>query len=328
MDVTRGFAIFLVITYHGGTILTRFVEPIPEAIAWAGDFFAPFRMPLLMFLSGMLLYRSLSKSTRVYFLGKLRSIGWPYLVWTAISLTVTAQWSLWALSRIPIVPPTYLWYLWFLLAFYALAWVIARVGINFAYVAAAAAIAAAFAPEEHRISRFLFLFAFFCLGHWYQSQAWPHSIGRQWRTLVAVACAAVVIAAGLLAVASPEALRYKAAYIWAPLAGIALVLAVAPGIQPKGIGLPLKLVGLNSIVFYVSHFGAIWICYWWLAHLGASAPFFFYAIGVAFAFAVGWLLSKARQNRAIDALFVFPARSKSRVDTTVLPTADPLRGSP
>ncbi len=60
MDQVRGLATVLVVAYHAKTVLGRFVPDVPDALGVALELFEPFRMPLLVFLSGTLLSRSLA----------------------------------------------------------------------------------------------------------------------------------------------------------------------------------------------------------------------------------------------------------------------------
>src|SRR3546814_1466727 len=46
--------------------------------------FSPFRMPLLMFVSGFLLPAALRKSTETYLVRKVATLLYPYMLWTLI----------------------------------------------------------------------------------------------------------------------------------------------------------------------------------------------------------------------------------------------------
>ena len=85
MDALRGAAVLLVVVWHVSSIP---YDTIPPGISWVNDFLSVFRIPMLMFLSGLLLDRSLTKRTREYVGGKLRRIAWPLLVWSGVLLLV------------------------------------------------------------------------------------------------------------------------------------------------------------------------------------------------------------------------------------------------
>ena len=55
-----GAAILLLLIWHASAIPVLLGLPMPDAIRLANAFFLPYRMPTLMFLSGMLLARTLA----------------------------------------------------------------------------------------------------------------------------------------------------------------------------------------------------------------------------------------------------------------------------
>ncbi|WP_150307282.1 acyltransferase family protein [Planctomonas psychrotolerans] len=304
MDQLRGLAIVLVITFHAQVNLDTFAETVPQSLSIGFDFFEPFRMPLLMFLSGMLLTRSLAKPARGYFLGKLRGIGWPYLLWSLVFLAVSARLTIDTLARIPLVPPTYLWYLWFLLAYYAIAWLMVKWHIPM-WVGLAVALIGAFGPDVFRASRFCFLFLFFVLGHLYSAHRERVSLENHRGWLLPVSLATVAVFGVASAWGAP--LLYDPVFVIAPLGGIVLGLLLAPSSAPGVVRRALGWIGRDSIVFYVTHFVALWIAGWWLVRSGVTDPWIHYFVTVTTAFAVGWALTWARnRNRFADALFRFP----------------------
>ncbi|RHZ90307.1 acyltransferase, partial [Cereibacter sphaeroides] len=79
MDFLRGLSVLLVVVLHANTANIG-----GETVGWWAEVnrhLTPFRMPLLMFMSGMLLYRSLAKPLPVYIWGKFAAIAWPLAVW-------------------------------------------------------------------------------------------------------------------------------------------------------------------------------------------------------------------------------------------------------
>ncbi len=88
MDLLRGGAIVLVLALHA-TLMVEWhhVEPWP-ALAWINLAFTPYRMPMLMLLSGLMLDRSMRKGWARHYQGKLDRMVWPPLVWAVITHAV------------------------------------------------------------------------------------------------------------------------------------------------------------------------------------------------------------------------------------------------
>lgn len=124
MDGLRGLAVVAVVLLHAE--LTA--GPLPW-LAAVNQALEPYRMPLLMALSGMLLARSLAKGARRHLAGKARAILWPYLVWATLDLGHVVVDGLVAgeplppdLVRLAIYnPASYLWFLAFLFCYHVLA---------------------------------------------------------------------------------------------------------------------------------------------------------------------------------------------------------------
>lgn len=133
VDWLRGLAILFVVFHHAVVAFVVVGVSPPDWALVTNSVVSPYRMPMLMFLSGLLLDRSLRKPTRVYIAGKLRRIGWPYLVWTmgiivflvaASQLLGSGGYSIESILSLILDPRTYTWYLAYLLLYYLLALVV------------------------------------------------------------------------------------------------------------------------------------------------------------------------------------------------------------
>ena len=299
MDQVRGLAIVLVVAFHGRTVLRRFVPEVPPGLAEFTAFFAPFRMPLLMFLSGMLLTRSLAKPAPAYFLGKARGVAWPYLVWSTCFLLVAGT-EPGDLLSVLWSPPSYLWYLPYLLAYYAIAWATRGLHVPLPVAALVALVAASSSGPQQR---FAFLFVFFVAGHAYVQHRSRLSIGhrRAWAAAVGV-----VVLVGGLASATGVDLKYEPGSVVVPAAGVALCLLVAPHHTGGRVARALGHIGRESLVFFVSHFVTLWAVHRALAAANFDDALLAYALGVGLALATGLALAHGRRWRAVDALFQFP----------------------
>ncbi|HSV40260.1 MAG TPA: acyltransferase family protein, partial [Nocardioidaceae bacterium] len=117
MDSLRGLAIVLVVVFHADLEVAGATGSQLGVVHDVCELLGPVRMPLLMFLSGMLLTRSLAKGPRTYVVGKLEQIAWPYVVWSLLNLAqlkiqavVEGREMGWGwVWRLAYDPPTYHW---------------------------------------------------------------------------------------------------------------------------------------------------------------------------------------------------------------------------
>lgn len=306
MDVLRGVAIFCVVVLHAVNLAAMLSGVRTPAVL--EDFNAavmPYRMPMLFVLSGMLLTRALAKSPGRYYMGKVRSLIWPYLVWVNVYWLVTSPdgipgWDQW-------LGTSWLWYLFYLVVFYLVAPVLARAPVWLVPVVLWAASAAVPDPEW----TLLFLYAgYFFAGHliWACRERLRRFTSAQWTALGVVATASLSVAyvaqqhgAVFLVPLQREELLY------APLTviGIGGLVLIARRV-PLAWSRPARFLGRNSMVFYLTHFplqillanalGALLI--WdWRVHVG---------LGVVLSLLVGTCLVHLRRVRAVDWLFVMP----------------------
>ena len=84
IDYAKGIGIFLVVIGHvcrgltSGSILSPLVAKSIDQWIYA------FHMPIFFFLSGLLIQRSVSKSLEDFIIDKLKTIAYPYFVWSII----------------------------------------------------------------------------------------------------------------------------------------------------------------------------------------------------------------------------------------------------
>ena len=124
MDGLRGLAIVAVVVLHAELV----AGPVP-AVAALDAALAPYRMPLLVCLSGMLLQRSLAKGWRRHLRGKAEAVLWPYVVWAGLDTAHVLLDAAVLGERVPwewvpalaYAPHTYLWFLGHLFAYHLLA---------------------------------------------------------------------------------------------------------------------------------------------------------------------------------------------------------------
>lgn len=257
MDTLRGMAIVLVIFDHALYHATLSSDSVPEWIATLSLIFNPLRMPLMVFLSGMLLSPSLRKGAPDYLAGKTRNILYPYVLWSAIyvSLWVVAapfsgtphSWS--ELLMIPYAPQGHMWFLHNLFLFYLIMLAFRRVS---RLVMAALALAASGLVDFWYLDRFLFLLGFFALG--------DYAVQREELISRLLSNRAVVAAMTVLTLGMPVTvllletdLRYRIPSIPLAVGGIGVMILLAGRIGDKPSAALLRHIGRNSLPAYILH---------------------------------------------------------------------------
>jgi fucose 4-O-acetylase-like acetyltransferase len=310
MDALRGTAVFLVIFTHAVT-LSPVGAPRPlEVFALA---MAPFRVPSLMFLSGMLLPRSLERSRRVYLRGKVSRILWPYLVWSTITLVVTSFGTPGPnpLIELFVNPKSAMWYVGYLFVFYVVALFFRPAGRSWLLLVAATGLVLArladvtdprlvgdtTVPQRWFFTFFCFLAGDFLMRH---RERWLSGLTS---VPAVVVCALLALPALVLAGAG-WSVRYEPLYLVSSLAGIAAAIPFFRWLSGRALGRSAATIGRSSIVFYVTHWPVQLVAYHAAAALGMSNGLAIVAWNLAAALGVGfgvlWLRSRWG---AVDYLF-------------------------
>lgn len=321
MDFARGLCILLVILVHARPAVNVYATVVePAALDAFNLFFRPFRMAILMFLSGMLLHRSLGKPTGSYVSGKFTKIFWPFLIFSMVILLVSGNLTLINMLKVPISSPTLLWYLWFLVAFYMLALIFSRAGVPLWIVALLSLALVPVLPDFLRMPRFAFLFFFFLAGHLAMTlmirggpdanRLGPIRLGGWTAALGAV----LAVAGGYVSM-TQGGINYKPAYVWAPLGMALFMLSVAPLYRSSRATGWLEWIGSNSLVFYVIHFPVQILTAGVLVEFaGVHDPVVLIGSAVAAALMVSATVQVARtRSTRVAALFDFNLLRPSRV---------------
>lgn len=285
MDLLRGVAVILVVVLHAASIPMSTGSGSREWIL-ANRYLEPFRMPLLMFLSGMLLPRSLAKPLPQYLWGKYAAIVWPAVVWMVLYGVFVYRNGPFHLSYW--VTGDYLWFLLALGLCYAVAVLLRRVPFLLVSAAMFAVVVLVTVPSglPHKT---LYYGAFFFLGAWAGKhvERWTRA---PWMLVVALAVTAAVFShLGR----EDMALRmgtWQAAGI--SLLGLAVILWCAPRIPPSAVTRFFAWAGRSSIVVYVVHFPLLVIIHRVLArmevttlwHVGVTT-----VLGLALTLLMVWL---------------------------------------
>ncbi|MGO3886215.1 MAG: acyltransferase family protein [Mycetocola sp.] len=305
MDMFRGLAIVLVIFHHSVSVLDIYANGFHPWMRVVDNFVAPYRMPGLVFLSGLLVERSIAKGFVPYLAGKIRHIAWPYVIWCAIiAFVVGGGYSLSQFGHSFIYGRTGLWYLWFIFVYYLLMYAVRKVPIGFT-ISVALALATVL-PEEGRISRFAALFAFFALGVFISRHLKLFITLLEDRRLILV----TVPPAIALSYMSASGLDVKYDAVFAPwiLCGVLSLLFVCRALTNVAwIASPLSYVGRNSLIYYVVQWPLIVIITRTIVEVGIERSIVQQPIVFILALAGCTIMSlAAAHSRVVKSLFVMP----------------------
>ncbi|GAA2172551.1 hypothetical protein GCM10009846_10970 [Agrococcus versicolor] len=310
MDGLRGLAIVLIVELHASAIMRMHgINPSP-VLEWLDVAVYPFRIPLLMLLSGMLLPASLAKGPRRYLVGKARTILWPYAVWSLLLVLAYdfVPWS--SLLDAILAPSSHLWFLQALLVAYLAALALRRVptwASALGAFAAAGALRLVDLPEwaaQMQPERLLTMLGYFLVGallrrHWDVAERW---LRRAWVLAVLVAGAVGLVAISL---APGVRLSYTMAQ-YAPLVVMGALALVAIALRLRWTSPPARLlraIGRDSIVFYVTHWFVVMAVLWPLWLVPDFVPLDVHLLAVAAALLAGgvvaWLSHRVRVVRLL-----------------------------
>lgn len=307
MDTLRGGAIVLVVCWHSAGILALFEHDVPTWLVAVNELFASYRMPTLMFLSGMLLNASLRKRLPVYYSGKARRILWPFLLWNAIHWLVffAPQYGLPIWSKL-LWTTSYLWFLLYILSYYLLAPLLKRVPAWVLVVVPF--VASEFFADSTNNRRFLFLAGFFFLGRLVSENRalFDRVLASRWLWLLVPPVLAFSIAFATL---GPW--RYHGALAVFSVAGILLAIKLAQLVSVGAATRAIEFIGRNSIVFYVSHFPTI-VGVIFLSSLVSLPTAVVIPLSFAVAMLVGTALAHLSSAPPASWLFVAPQLGRRR----------------
>lgn len=303
MDALRGVAVLLVILTHTGTMPrgldAEFTSPTLLAVTGA---FHTLRMPLLVFLSGVLLPRSLSKPLGVYARGKLERILWPFLVWMVILALALG-------SPESIVSAEYwrggAWHLWFLwvLLFCYLVGPLARIVPPVLLAVGLFALLLGEAGGPRDLLRPLYWGVYFFLGaaagrHLHRIRAAPGALALL--ALVLALLAALAHTTGALVVSERRPWS-----VFPALSGILFMLWLGPRLPRMRL---LEFCGRRSIVLFVTHMPVLIVTVGLFRGLAPEHPLAFYALTAGPTFLIP--LALARVYPRVAWLYVSPTADR------------------
>lgn len=318
MDTLRGAAIIFVLLWHAPAVPALMGIEMPGWLETVNDALIPFRMPMLMFLSGLLLLRSLDKPLGEYYIKKLQLIAWPYLLWAAVhNLTYESVAPLWHPRAW--IATGYLWFLFYILCFYLVAPLVRRLPPMIVPIACFAA--SIILVDDRLLHRMLYFAGFFFAGHL------AARYERQFRAVVDSTWVAIVggVVAVILAVISATGdVQYRAEFALFSLAGILALIHVARRVGDARWTRPLQFVGRDSIVYYTTHFPLMHLALVGLVAVGVSSSLVIAPVMLATALIVGTLAVLLSRRPPGRWLFVAPFPRSGRKVVRHRPLSHPV----
>lgn len=312
MDTLRGSAILLLLCWHSSSIpFYYYGVRMPEWLFLFNEVFLPWRMPTLMFMSGMLLHRSLSKPLGTYYAGKARSLLWPYVVWGGLHILT---WPGFLAAHhddfLALATPSYIWFLAYLILFYLTGPLVAKLPW---WVTLPAILLATRITVSYEIQDLDYYALFFFAGHYArplmgrvaQARGWPVALG--W---IAVA-AFTAVSLWKTHQIGQHYFQSRDIAIPAVLVLIAatanLASRVTDTVGESAVVRFIQWVGRKSIVFYVVHFPVMRLVADPLAdRLGVWVIPVCYVVALS----VGIILALGSDKMPLSLLFRAPSRSK------------------
>lgn len=241
-------------------------------------------MPLLFFLSGLLVPRSLSKGAVKYFDGKLRKILHPYILWSLLIILVgwlatsaLPWWNVPPLWDIVLSPVENLWFLAYLLVYYVVAYVARRVNPLWMVFGATALMSIPIDGDWGRLAQMAVPFFLGCAMVRYD-EAFQAITGRIWLSVGLFVTATILTIGDRVGILNLPPLSWVLPVLLAFFVG---AIGLMKPIGDSRILAPLRYVGERSIIFYILHWPIMMIVVPILVTNGNRDPWSLFYIALA-----------------------------------------------
>ncbi|WP_326502488.1 acyltransferase family protein [Rothia nasimurium] len=257
MDLLRGLAILLIFLQHSQTFIPiDYRLNVDETILSSINFaLSPYRVPLLLILSGILLERSLKKDKKTYIEGKIRLILYPFIIWTFVAYVVRIPYAgnFFTIQNFFNGNPT--WYLITIFLCYLIAlvpflknWLIMPlIMLSTLFL---------LKPDEYSIAANLWFCSFFFIGSALSSRI---SYIQKNIPLLAIIALGAVFAGSVTYHLIHGYIEQNIPTFITTVLGAIFIIWLAPYLTRYKIAQPLIWIGQRSIIFYVTHAPIIFV---------------------------------------------------------------------
>lgn len=305
MDLLRGMAILMVLLWHAPAVPALFGYEMPTWLRTANDALLPFRMPMLMFLSGLLLPRALAKPLPGYYAGKLRMLLWPYLLWGFLHLNLYG-------SDHPLWHPRawigtgYLWFLFCIMVYYFVAPLLPE---RFLILLIPISMIVSLLVEDPIAVKLTYFATFFFAGHAIASR--PQLLERLLAPRLLMLWTVLTLCFAAVSATLGVSIAYRGDLAVFSFAGVLVAVVVARKVVASNTWARrirwLQFVGRHSLVYYVSHFPVMIVVLKSFEFVGADDVLLLSIIGLATALLVGTLAATYQDKALVGWMFRAPA---------------------
>lgn len=329
IDITRGLSIVFVIMYHlhGGTEYLNLIETVPgyhyfsSVVDFLNKTLSPIRMELLMLLSGMLVSKGMEKGLDRYYTGKVKSILYPYLIWSLVMLVLMSARGLVSgekgahdvivyFFKIIIGVPSVTWFLYWVFVFFMIQprlrnlspMVVLPAVLLLSFVVSKVEYVTDDLVRGVAFSAVIYCYAFFWLGDYIIRNG--IDLGQLVKNRMVVVLSAISVAALSFLMNTTELSNTSVVLFPMALLSFAMVALLAQQLEKVKVGQLFAFIGMNSIFFYLMHVPLLMIVKRAVPVLNFSDVATAIAIWVV-AITVPFITVKLRKLKLVRLLFEF-----------------------
>ena len=308
MDSLRGAAIILVIHYHVTENISKYPDT-PQILIDLTNLIAPLRMPILIFLSGLLVSKSILKGKKEYFSGKMKNILYPFLIWTVIMYALSYAKEIYLgdpmqttfLQALTVMPLYHLWFLEFLLIYYIVIYYMKNIQ---PLIILSSVIFVYFIFYGYGDDRVLSLFCFFTLGYYFGRNLNEISTKIKEMSYIPIFISTAVAVVFSIFNIKNDLINSNVYYLLSAIFFIPILIKLFMLIENTKLSRFLEFFGVGSLVLYLVHLPVITVVFNILkiAYPGSTLSAYFILMFATVSISVA-ILYLSRRFKIVSLLF-------------------------